>query len=57
MLIQEQVYIATLCGVYELHKQKIGVNRKEHLFGRRLVRTTTQIEIEIYLCENKVIDM
>ena len=36
---------------------KIGVNRNEYIFVRRLVQTTTQIEIEIYLCENKVINM
>ena len=57
MLIQERLYIATLCRVYELHKQKIGVNRKERIFVRRLVQTTTYIEIDIYLCQNKVTDI
>ena len=45
MLIQERLYIATLCRGYE------------HIFVSRLGQTTTQIEIEIYLCENKVIHM
>ena len=34
---------------------KIGVNSKEHEFFRRLIQTSTKIEIEFYLYENKVI--
>ena len=35
---------------------KIGVNRKEHEFFV-LVQTSTRIEMEINLCETKVIHM
>ena len=48
MLIQERLYIVTLCRVYELQKLKIGVNRYEYIFVRQLVQTTTQIQLNFF---------